>query len=525
MPHSPAARSDQAPAYSPFAQLEPELLALCKAAFTHHQAGQFVEAGRLYVQILARNSALPEIHNNLGHALIALGKPAPAAAACQRASELKPDYPEAFCNWGLALAELERFDEAEAKYRQAIKISPRFAGAYNNLGLLLKERGRLIGAQQAFETAIDLEPTSFSFYDNLAGVRPFTADDRFFAALEAAAESSAAFSVPQQMHLHFALAKAYDSLGRPEPASCHLLDANRLKRQQIMYSEADTLGLMQRLRTLITRDFIQAREGCGTHSATPVFVVGMTRSGTTLIEQILASHPQIAGAGELPLLDQIAGAIRSQLPGTPRFPEVMLEMSAADFGTVGELYVEMISQRAPTAERITDKMTVNFLLVGLIHLAMPNATIIHAIRDPVDTCLSCFSMHFTRGHEHTYDLAELGRYYRHYRELMAHWHDVLPPGRILDVHYEELVADLEGVARRMVSRCGLAWDARCLDFHRNERPINTASAVQVRQPIYRDSIGRWRKYEAILGPLLTELGISAASPEISALSEATETNQ
>ena len=117
-------------------------------------------------------------------------------------------------------------------------------------------------------------------------------------------------------------------------------------------------------------------------------------------------------------------------------------------------------------------------------------------------------MHFTRGHEHTYDLAELGRYYRHYRELMAHWHDVLPPGRILDVHYEELVADLEGVARRMVSRCGLAWDARCLDFHRNERPINTASAVQVRQPIYRDSIGRWRKYEAILGPLLTELGIS-----------------
>ena len=151
MPHSPAARSDQAPAYSPFAQLEPELLALCKAAFTHHQAGQFVEAGRLYVQILARNSALPEIHNNLGHALIALGKPAPAAAACQRASELKPDYPEAFCNWGLALAELERFDEAEAKYRQAIKISPRFAGAYNNLGLLLKERGRLIGAQQALK--------------------------------------------------------------------------------------------------------------------------------------------------------------------------------------------------------------------------------------------------------------------------------------------------------------------------------------------------------------------------------------
>ncbi len=525
MPHSPAARSHQASIYSPFAQLDPELLALCKAAFTHHQVGQFVEAGRLYVQILERNSALPEIHNNLGHALIALGKPAPAAAACQRASELKPDYPEAFCNWGLALAELERFDEAEAKYRQAIKISPRFAGAYNNLGLLLKERGQLIGAQQAFEAAIDLEPTSFSFYDNLAAVRPFAADDTYFAALEAAAEGSAAFSVPQQMHLHFALAKAYDGLGRPEPASRHLLDANRLKRQQIDYNEAETLSLMQRLRTLISRDFIRAHQGGGIQSATPVFVVGMTRSGTTLIEQILASHPQVSGAGELPLLDQIAGAVRSQFPGTPPFPEVMLEMSPADFDTIGELYVEMISQRAPTAERITDKMTVNFLLIGLIHLAMPNATIIHAVRDPVDTCLSCFSMHFTRGHEHTYDLAELGRYYRHYRELMAHWHGVLPPGRILDVHYEELVADLEGVARRMVSHCGLAWDARCLDFHRNERPINTASAVQVRQPIYRGSIGRWRKYEAMLAPLLAEFGTCAAPPKSPALSGGTQANQ
>ena len=203
----------------------------------------------------------------------------------------------------------------------------------------------------------------------------------------------------------------------------------------------------------------------------------------------------------------------------------MLEMSPADFDTIGELYVEMISQRAPTAERITDKMTVNFLLIGLIHLAMPNATIIHAVRDPVDTCLSCFSMHFTRGHEHTYDLAELGRYYRHYRELMAHWHGVLPPGRILDVHYEELVADLEGVARRMVSHCGLAWDARCLDFHRNERPINTASAVQVRQPIYRGSIGRWRKYEAMLAPLLAEFGTCAAPPKSPALSGGTQANQ
>jgi tetratricopeptide (TPR) repeat protein len=506
MRHSLAARSDQALANSAPVRLDAELLSLCKDGFTHHQAGRFVEAILQYERILALNGDLPEIYNSLGHALGALGRPARAVTAYQHATELKPDYPEAFCNWGLALQELERLDEAEAKYRQAIRVSPRFAGAYNNLGLLLKQSGRLAEAREAFEAAIEREPTNFSFYDNLAAVRPFVADDTYLAALEAAAETPSVFPVAKRMHLHFALAKAYDGMDRPDRASSHLVNANRLKRQQITYDEADMLRLMDRSRALIGRDFIQAHEGFGASSAAPVFIVGMTRSGSTLIEQILSSHPQVSAAGETPILDQVAGSIRNDLPGVPRFPDMMLKMSPADFRTIGELYVARIAQRAPAATRITDKMTVNFLFVGLIHLALPNATVIHAVRDPLDTCLSCFATHFTRGHEHTYDLAELGRYYRHYRDLMAHWHDVLPPGRIMDVHYEELVGDLEGVARRIVSHCGLAWDAGCLDFHRNERPINTASSVQVRRPIYRGSVGRWRKYEAILGPLLAELG-------------------
>jgi Sulfotransferase family len=175
-------------------------------------------------------------------------------------------------------------------------------------------------------------------------------------------------------------------------------------------------------------------------------------------------------------------------------------------------------QRAPGAARITDKMPANFLFAGLIHLALPNATIIHAVRDPIDTCVSCFSVHFTKGQKHTYDLAELGRYYRHYQALMAHWHDVLPPGRIVDVQYEELVGDLEGVARRIIGHCGLAWDPRCLDFHRTVRSVRTASATQVRQSIYTTSIGRWRRYEKFLGPLLAELeapsgSIATANPQ------------
>ena len=510
MPHSSAARLDQTPANTVSVGLGAELLSLCREAFTLHQAGRFVEAVLLYERILRLNFALPEIHNNFGNALGALGKHALAVKAYQHAIDLKADYPEAFCNWGLALQELERPDEAEAKYRQAIKVRPRFSGAYNNLGLLLKQTGRLAEAQEAFEKAIELEPTSFSFYDNLAAVRPFTADDAHLAALEAAAEAPFVFSDANQIHLHFALAKAYDGLDRSEQASRHLLDANRLKRRQITYNEADMLRLMDQSRTLVGREFIQGHEGCGAMSAAPVFIVGMTRSGSTLIEQILSSHPQVRAAGELPILDQVAGSIRNELPGVPRFPDMILEMSPSDFRTLGELYVARIAQRAPSATRITDKMTVNFLFVGLIHLALPNATIIHALRDPLDTCLSCFATHFTRGHEHTYDLAELGRYYRHYRDLMAHWHDVLPAGRIMDVRYEDLVGDLEGVARRVVSHCGLAWDARCLDFHRNERPVRTASSVQVRKPIYRDSIGRSHKYEAMLRPLVAELGPYAA---------------
>jgi hypothetical protein len=180
-------------------------------------------------------------------------------------------------------------------------------------------------------------------------------------------------------------------------------------------------------------------------------------------------------------------------------------MSRGNFRKIGAMYLEQLTQLAPGADRIVDKMPGNFLLAGLIHLALPNATIIHAVRDPVDTCVSCYSLLFI-DQKYTYDLGELGRYYQHYRSVMAHWHSVLPPGRILDVHYEDLVDDLEGVARRIVAQCGLPWDDRCLDFHRTKRMVNTPSATQVRKPIYRSSVGRWRDYEPFLSPLLAELG-------------------
>ncbi len=245
------------------------------------------------------------------------------------------------------------------------------------------------------------------------------------------------------------------------------------------------------------RGLRRAAPGLGDRSSpVPVFILGMPRSGSTLVEQILASHPEIFGAGELKAFDQALTSL-----GTGQ--DVSPDMGEAELRRLGGAYVAAVRPRAPTALRITDKMPANFRYAGLIHLALPNARIIHTRRDPVDTCLSCF-MHMMPM-PYTYDLAELGRHYRAFAALMAHWRDVLPAGVSLEIDYEDVVEDLEGQARRIVAHCGLDWDDACLSFHTTERPVRTASAVQVRQPVYRDAVRRWLPYKDMLQPLLDEL--------------------
>jgi Sulfotransferase family len=241
-----------------------------------------------------------------------------------------------------------------------------------------------------------------------------------------------------------------------------------------------------------------------------VFIVGMPRSGTSLVEQILASHPAVHGAGELPDFDRLATTATVANPAIALFPECIGRLTPAQLTAVGERYLARLRALAPEAQRVTDKMPINFRHLGLIRLALPQARIIHVRRDPVDTCLSCYSILFMGNQPHAYELGELGRYYHSYQRLMAHWRTVLPPDAMLEVDYEDVVADLEGQARRMVAYCGLDWDAACLSFHRTQRPVRTASAVQVRQPIYRDAIGRWRPAEVELRPLLD--GLAGAQP-------------
>jgi hypothetical protein len=232
----------------------------------------------------------------------------------------------------------------------------------------------------------------------------------------------------------------------------------------------------------------------------------MPRSGTTLLEQILASHPKVHGAGELKTLNDVILTVRGADGNIIPYPEFTTAIDSAALKQIGARYVNLIREMTPHGDRVTDKMPSNYYFAGLIHLALPNAKIIHTVRDPIDTCISCFSKLFSAEQNHTYDLGELGRYYKRYQHLMQHWHRVLPHGRILDVRYEDVVADLEGQARRIIEYCGLPWDDRCLSFHETDRPVRTASATQVRQPIYKNAVGRWRVYEEFLGPLLAELG-------------------
>jgi hypothetical protein len=302
--------------------------------------------------------------------------------------------------------------------------------------------------------------------------------------------------------LHFSLGHIYARLSEHERSFQHYLKGNALQRQTTAYDEAMWLDVLGRIPKIFTPEFMAARSGYGNPSAQPVFIVGMPRSGTTLVEQILAGHPRVHSCGEI---KHFAFSLFA-LKGTD-YPENIKDITPDEIGELARAYLEKVTPFVPvTAQRFTDKMLTNLHNAGLIHLALPNARIIHVRRDPIDNCLSCFTQDFLEGHPYASDLAELGRYYRALERVAAHWRRILPAEVMLDVQYEEVVANLETQAERIVAFCGLEWDDACIDFHKVERPIFTASAAQVRQPIYQSSVGRWRVYADQLKPLLEALG-------------------
>jgi tetratricopeptide (TPR) repeat protein len=469
------------------------------------EQGKLDEAVARYQRALALKPEFAEAHCNLGDVLREQGKLDEAVARCRQALALRPDHVTAHISLGNVLREQGLLSEAVACYRQALTLNPRSAEGYQQMGAAWRILGRLTEARNAYEKAIELTPGKPVLHLALAQLKRFAPGDADLAALEKLATELASLSVEDRMQLGFALGKAYRDLGDYERSLHHLLEANALKRQRIVYDEAARLGQLDRIREVFTSDLMREKRGLGNTSPVPVFIVGMPRSGTTLIEQILASHPRVFGAGELKHFSTSVERLSRVENGELSFPEAFSSIASEQLHELGMSYVAAVRTLAPDAERITDKMPHNYCFAGLIHLALPNARIIHLRRDPIDICLSCFSILFASDHPYAYDLGELGRCYRAYEALMEHWRKVLPPGVMLEVQYEEVTADFEGQARRIVAHCGLEWDDACLSFHETERPVRTASAVQVRQPIYRTSVGRWRPYEHLLGPLLEAL--------------------
>ena len=438
------------------------------------------------------------------------GKPAAAANLCRGVLRSRPDWPPALHLSALIASKSDDLPGAIKQMRHAIAADRSNAGFHAFLAILFREAGRLDEARAAVERAIVLSPHNPSYYYDLSLVKKFVADDPHLATMERLVGTMApgSFSLLGQTQLNFAVAKAYDDVGRYDDAFRHLIRGNTLWRSHIAYDHNQLLDRLGRIRAIFDQALFDAKSGGGYRSPVPVFVVGMPRSGTTLVEQILASHPMVHGAGELVDLPSKAEQLKGGTGGALRYPEVVPLLTRAQLHEFGRTYISGLRQRARDALRITDKALSHFAYVGLIHLALPGAHIIHVKRDPLDTCISCYANWFERGLDFTYDLGELGRHYRAYAELMAHWREFCP-GRILEVRYEAIVADTEtrGAPPRRFLRPRLG--SALSGVYENQRRISTASATQVRQPIYQSSRGRAEAYREHLKPLIAALGALA----------------
>ncbi|HTU24912.1 MAG TPA: tetratricopeptide repeat protein [Pirellulales bacterium] len=507
--------------------------------------GNLQRAQKNYEQAIAIAPNYADAHNNLGNVLRAQGRLDEAVTRFERAVQLDPkqfhalnnlgciaqerhdlkqamerfrqalaiapNYADAHNNLANVLQGLDRREEATAHYERAVKLEPNSAEAHNNLGTVLADFGRIDEARACFEKALALRPDYVEAHYHRAELKRFTPEDPDLAALRQLARGMRLRPEKERLYLHFALGKALEDAGDYERSMKHYVRGNTLQRRRVRYNEPLHARKRRRAAEIFDAGLLERLAGAGDPSTAPIFIVGMPRSGSTLVEQILASHPDVYAAGELPNLDRL---LRSQPDATGQeipFPEYVPQLDAETLSRLGQAYVASLPAEAQGKARVTDKMPANYLHIGLIRLILPGAKIVHTVRNPVDTCLSCFSRLFGTNQPFSYDLGELGRHYRMYQDLMNHWRKVLPPEAILDVEYEALVNDFEAQARRLLAFCGLEWNDRCLEFHRTQRTVVTWSNVQVRQPLYRNSLGRGQRYGALLNPLLEALGLPTVS--------------
>jgi tetratricopeptide (TPR) repeat protein len=471
---------------------------------TLRDQGKPDEAAACYLRALALKRDFAEAHNNLGIVFEDQGKPAEAAACCRRALELKPGYAEAHNNLGVALKAQEKPREAAACYRRALELKPDFAEAHGNLGAVLVEMGDLVGAQRCFRTALQYNPRFAFAHYKLAELLGGKLPAEELSAARRLLEDPALADAPRLL-LHFGLAQILDARGQYAEAARHLDRANALeqserRKQGREYDPIEHASFIARMIAACTPDFFRRVRGFGSESELPVFVVGLPRSGTTLVEQILAGHPRVFAAGEIKLVNDTMAALGGQ---GGECTEGLRRLDRPTALRLASRHLERLRALDPAALRIVDKLPENYFCLGPLASLFPRAKFIHCRRDVRDVAVSCWMTHFREVRWANSPEHIVSRFLE-YRRVIEHWRKVLPVPW-LDVDYEETVADLEGVARKLVAWCGLPWEPSCLAFHQGRRRIGTASAVQVRQPVYQTSVGRWRHYEQVFAPWLARL--------------------
>ncbi len=441
-------------------------------------------------------------------ALYKQGKMVECLAQVDRLLATHPRDPSFLTLKANALTGIGEFDQAAAIFSAVLKDYPSNAKIWLTYGHSLRTAGKLEAGIDAYRSAIRLAPSLGEAYWSLANLKTF----RFSAGeLEAMRLQLARtdLSGEDRVHFHFALGKALEDSAAYAGAFEQYAEGNRIWRARNRYDAAELTAFVARNEALFTREFLLERRDRGCQSASPIFIVGLPRAGSTLLEQILASHPAVEGTMELFDVHQI---VRSVAPDLSTYPGALARLGADELRGLGEQYLQKTRvQRKSAALHFIDKMPNNWAYVGLIHLMLPNARIIDARRHPMGCCFSCFKQHFPSGQHFSNDLEDLGRYYADYVRLMAHFDAVLP-GRVHRVLYEQLVGDTEGEVRRLLAYCGLPFAEACLRFHENPRAVNTPSAEQVRQPIFQEGMSQWRHFESWLGPLRTALGPALEIP-------------
>lgn len=544
---------------------------------TLQKQGRVDDAARSLQQAILLNPNYAEAHNELGVALQLRGTDSDKLMECYRSAlGLKPDFAEAHYNLATVLRGMAKTDDAVKHFREAVRLRPGMIKAHTALGHLLMETGNLDQAFAVYQEAINLHPDELDFLlqfgwllisrrrsqeatkvfqrvlqlnpgnasahagmakildhegkfeEGYALLRPFLGSDKtdvdvalVYAALSRnlGHQSQAAALLERALEsrmptekckaMHFALGKLYDEAKDYERAFVHWRSANDLAKEpcDLKANERQFADL----KYVFSAENISRRPRATNKSRLPVFIVGMPRSGTSLVEQILASHPEIYGAGELGDISNLVSSLPAGLGGAP-YPYCLDVIKKKQIDEMAAQHLVKLRQFSPQASRVTDKMPHNFMHLGVIDMLFPGAKVIHCKRNPVDTCLSIFSLMFNQRHSYAADLADLGAYYRQYQDLMAHWKQVLRVP-FLEVQYEEIVANQEGMTRKMIEFCDLKWDERCLHFHESERVVATFSYDQVRRPIYKKSVARWKNYERFLGPLIAALGASTDDAE------------